>query len=154
MINGVMSKPFIVSRGVRQGDPMSCILFDLGIELLTSNIRNSSIAGIDVPSLDEAVKVSLFADDTTVILAEHDSFSDLMVLLDDWCAVSRAKFNVEKTEIIPIGTEEYRRNLATTRKLSGEGAVIPNNVHIATDKEVTRILGAWVGNDTNPEEPW
>ena len=43
MINGVISDPFIVARGVRQGDPMSCILFDLSIEPLAANIRVSGI---------------------------------------------------------------------------------------------------------------
>ena len=39
-INGVMSDPFKVTRGVRQGDPFSCLLFDLAIELLACKLRN------------------------------------------------------------------------------------------------------------------
>ena len=107
IINGVISSPFRVTRGVRQGDPMLCILFDLGIKPLAANIRASNIEGIDVPNLAEKVKISLFADDTTVILTEHDSFVELIGLLDKWCAVSGAKFNVEKTEIIPLGSTKY-----------------------------------------------
>ena len=154
IINGVVSSPFLVTRGVRQGDPMSCILFDLGIEPLAANIRASNIRGIDVPSLDERVKVSLFADDTTVILTEYDSLSDLTEILNQWCDVSGAKFNVEKTEIIPIGSAEYRRKLVETRKINDEGETVPTSIHIARDREATRILGAWVGNELNPEEPW
>ena len=154
IINGVVSSPFLVTRGVRQGDPMSCILFDLGIEPLAANIRASNIRGIDVPSLDERVKVSLFADDTTVILTEHDSLSDLTEILNQWCDVSGAKFNVEKTEIIPIGSAEYRRKLVETRKINGEGEIVPTSIHIARDREATQILGAWVGNELSPEEPW
>ena len=33
-INGILSKPFHVSRGVRQGDPLSCPIFNLAIEPL------------------------------------------------------------------------------------------------------------------------
>ena len=154
MINGVISEAFLVTRGVRQGDPMSCILFDLSIEPLAANIRTSSIRGIDVPSLDEKVKVSLFADDTTVVLTEHNSFSQLMDILGDWCEMSGAKFNVEKTEVIPIGTPEYRRHLVETRAMNETGETIPAPIHIARDREATRILGAWVGNDVNPTEPW
>ena len=154
IINGVISEPFTVSRGVRQGDPMSCILFNLGIEPLASNIRRSSIKGIDIPKLDEPAKVTLFADDTTVILAENDSLDELMEIMNQWCRVSGAKFNVEKTEIIPLGTDQYRQNLRETRKLNKNGSTIPETVHVASDKEATRILGAWVGNDTDPKEPW
>ena len=39
-INGIMNTPFKVSRGVRQGDPLSCLLFDLAIELLACSLRN------------------------------------------------------------------------------------------------------------------
>ena len=154
IINGMISSPFCVARGVRQGDPMSCILFDLGIEPLAANIRASNIRGIDVPNLGEKVKVSLFADDTTVVLTEHDSFTELIEITDEWCRVSGAKFNVEKTEIIPIGSTEYRKRLTETRRINATGETIPESIHIAHDGSATRILGAWVGNGVDPEEPW
>ena len=37
-INGVFSSPFKVTRGVRQGDPLSCALFDLAIEPLACRL--------------------------------------------------------------------------------------------------------------------
>ena len=131
IINGVISSPFYVTRGVRQGDPMSCILFNLSIELLAANIRASNIRGIDVQKLNKQVKVSLFADDTTVVLTEHDSFTELINLLDKWCEVSGTKFNIEKTEIIPIGTPEYRNKVRETRKINNTEQPIPELIHIA-----------------------
>ena len=98
--------------------------------------------------------MSLFADDTTIILTEHDSFAELTGILDEWCEVSGAKFNVEKTEIIPIRTVEYRKRLVETRKLSNVSGVIPASIHITRDRDATRLLGAWIGNDVDPEEPW
>ena len=154
IVNGVISSPFHVTRGVRQGDPMSCILFDLGIEPLAASIRSSDIRGINVPNLNESIVASLFADDTTVILTEHDSFSSLVEILDEWCEVSGAKLNIQKTEIIPIGSTEYRRELVETRKLNAARETIPDSIHIARDRDATRILGTWVGNEVNPEEPW
>ncbi|KAL1751422.1 hypothetical protein FB107DRAFT_222095, partial [Schizophyllum commune] len=46
--------------------------------------------------------------DTTVYLTEEDDFSVLQRVLDKWCIASKARFNVGKTEIIPIGNKRYR----------------------------------------------
>jgi hypothetical protein len=66
VINGVISSPFRVNRGVRQEDPLSCLLFDLAIEPLATMIRNSNLAGYTIPGLTNKLVTSLFADDTSV----------------------------------------------------------------------------------------
>jgi hypothetical protein len=108
MVNGFKSAPYKVIPGVRQGDPLSCLVFDLAIEPLAATLRASNLKGYDIPGLEERLIVNLFADDTTVFLSKTDKFSDLQNILDLWCTASTAKFNINKTAIIPIGTEEYR----------------------------------------------
>ena len=100
------------------------------------------------------MKVSLFADDTTVVLTENDSFSGLIEILNSWYVVSGAKFNVEKTEITPVGTEDYRKHLMETRTLRPAGERIPDSIHITHDGTTTRLLGAWVGNNVNRTASW
>jgi hypothetical protein len=56
IINGTISEPFKVSRGVRQGDPLSCLLFNLAIEPLANSIRKSNINGYQIPGLDDSLK--------------------------------------------------------------------------------------------------
>lgn len=70
-----------------------------------------------------------------------------MQILDRWCAASGAKFNKEKTEIIPIGTLHYREELIRTRKPTPESNELPNHIHIAKDGEAMCILGAWYRNE-------
>lgn len=74
-INGEFSTPFHVTRGVRQGDPLSCALFDLAIEPLACRLRNDpTLKGFASPGQEEKILVSMFADDTTIYLSKEDRF--------------------------------------------------------------------------------
>jgi exonuclease III len=154
MVNGVQSSRFKVTRGVRQGDPLSCLLFNIAIEPLACLIRNSSLKGLNIPEYEGKTIVSLFADDTTVYLSNQDSFETLQNILKTWCLGSRARFNVGKTEIIPIGGQQYREKVLENRKLNENQSTIEANIHIAADKEPVRLLGAWIGNEVPENTQW
>ncbi len=154
MINGTLSKVYRIYRGVRQGDPLSCLLFDLAIEPLSSMIRKSTIRGFDIPKCEEVLKAVLFADDTTVYLSAHDEFATLQKVLDTWCSAAKAKFNIGKTEIIPIGSEAFREEMASTYRDTGAWRDYPRNVHMAQNGEAVRILGAFFGNGVNQADVW
>jgi hypothetical protein len=53
-------KPFPVKSGMRQGYPLSPLLFDIVLEFLARTIRQEEIKGIQIGN--ETVKISLFAD--------------------------------------------------------------------------------------------
>ena len=135
MINGCLSKTFKITRGVRQGDPLSCLLFDLAIEPLAASLRASNLRGYSIPGAAERLIATLFADDTTTFLHKEDSFTDLMTILDTWCTASGAKFNKDKTEIIPLGLPEYRAQLIGTRRPTPASDPLPDHIHIAEDGE-------------------
>ena len=155
-INGVFSKPYKITRGVRQGDPLSCALFDLAIESLACRLRNDpQLHGYNIPGSEEKLITSLFADDTSIFLSQNDRMDDVQIILDEWCQASGAKFNVGKTEIIPLGTLDHRNQIITTRKLNPlDQTTIDERIRIAEDGEATRMLGAWIGNKTNDATPW
>ena len=155
MVNGELSSPFHVTRGVCQGDPLSCLLFNIAIEPLAELMRSSpTIQGFKIPHLEERVISALFADDAAAYLSKHDKLSDLLIILDTWCLASSAKFNVGKTEIIPVGSKEYWAEVAETRKLNLEDEGFPVGSHVLTDGESARYLGAHIGNNTNDSTPW
>ena len=56
--------------------------------------------------------------------------------------------------MIPIGTPEYRQMITQTRKAHETHEAIPDNIHIAGEGEPVRILGAWIGNNIDPNEQW
>ncbi|KAJ7663724.1 hypothetical protein DFH06DRAFT_924300, partial [Mycena polygramma] len=117
-------------------------------------LRCSELKGYSVPKVLEKVVVKMFADDTTVYLDENDSFDELQRLLAKWCQASSAKFNVSKTEVIPVGSPDYRETLIESRKLNDTDNPIPANIHIAKDGESVRILGGHVGNKISDFAMW
>ena len=155
-INGVLSEPFQVTRGVHQGDPLSCLLFDLAIEPLACKLRNcKDLEGLKIPGIDKRLIVNLFADNTTLFLSKNDHFDTVENLLQTWCKASGAKFNIEKSEIIPISTEAHHLNVANTRKINSEDPTpLDNKIKITRDGDAVRSLGAWVGNKVSDLTPW
>ncbi|KAI0041975.1 hypothetical protein FA95DRAFT_1472705, partial [Auriscalpium vulgare] len=116
--------------------------------------RTPTVRGIQIPGLADPVLVRLFADDTLIFLSAVDKYAEVQLILDLWCAVSGAKFNIDKTEIIPIGKPAHRLTVLTTRKLHPTDAAIPLRVHIADEGESVRYLGGWIGNHADDASPW
>jgi hypothetical protein len=112
-VSGEQSSRYRVTRGVRQGDPISCLLFNLAIEPLAQMIRASDLQGFPCPDREDRIIAALFADDTTVCLSEEDNFAGLDNILEVWCKASGAKFNKGKTQVIPIGPETYRNRVGS-----------------------------------------
>ncbi|EIW86415.1 hypothetical protein CONPUDRAFT_30906, partial [Coniophora puteana RWD-64-598 SS2] len=117
-------------------------------------IRQSNLTGYKTPDMHTRAVVSMFADDTTVFLRKEDDFALLETILTKWCTASGAKFNINKTEVIPIGSPEYRAEVINTRQLSSAQPPLPPNVRIACDGTAVRILGAWIGNDIDEGAIW
>ena len=94
--NGWASNYFTPERGVRQGCPLSPYIFILCAEVLANEIRaNKDIKGITV--CGKEIKISQYADDTTMILdGSKKSFTS--ALLDLELAAYQ-----QETEILWIG---------------------------------------------------
>ncbi|KAI0051952.1 hypothetical protein FA95DRAFT_1463766, partial [Auriscalpium vulgare] len=113
-----------------------------------------ALTGFSIPGCVDKLIINLFADDTLLFLSKTDRYRDVMEILSKWCAASGAKFNIAKTEIIPIGTKAHRDNVVNTRKLSPSDRRIRSDTVIATDGQSSRYLGTWVGNGVDNLIPW
>ena len=81
MNNGFTTGPFALSRGVRQGDPLSPYLFIIALETLAIKVRDDdTIKGITIR--DEPVKLSLFSDDMTCLIKDSSSYINLFVYIN------------------------------------------------------------------------
>ena len=105
--NGLSSDNFRLERGVRQGDPLSPYLFVLAAEVLAVSARqNCNINGISIGK--EETKLLQYADDTTAVLANENSASAFLSLLDSFKDLSGLSINCTKTEAMWIGSSRKK----------------------------------------------
>ena len=115
----------MLSRGVRQGDPLSPYLFILVLGTLAIHKRNdNSIKGIQINN--HKFKLIIFADDLTVFLKDSVSFHRLVATLQIFSQYSGLKVNKEKTEVMNLGPSD----------------VSADELKIEELKKVVKILGA------------
>ena len=102
MNKGYSTGWFKLGKGVRQGCPLSVIMFVLSVELLAENIhRDQNIEGIKINDCE--IKVGQFADDTTGLVSNLTSVERFLVVLEMFSNVSGLKVNRQKTIATWIG---------------------------------------------------
>lgn len=72
LLNGVPGKTFHCKRGVRQGDPLSPLLFVLAADLLQSSLNEAKSVGhlnLPIPMIhNQDFPILQYADDTLIIM--------------------------------------------------------------------------------------
>ena len=113
--NGYYSDKFDVLRSVRQGCPISALLFILVAEILAINVRgNDKIRGITCNN--RSFQITQLADDTTLFLADLESAVISISLFQTFESVSGLTLNLDKSEIIPLG-ENVHKNIILPQEL-------------------------------------
>ena len=109
--NGHASEFIPLKRRVRQGCPLSGMLFILAVEPLAIQIRTSkSMKGLKNGNKES--KVSFYADDTTT-----SSAVALFALLDQFSTLSGLRINKSKTEGLWLGLWKNRSGRRKTSLL-------------------------------------
>ena len=128
--NGYVSHEFKMERGLRQGCPMSPLLFVLAVELLANKIRqDSNLNGIMIN--EKSVRIKQYADDTTLLLKDEIDIREVLSRLKEFENVSGLKINKNKSYLICPGNP-----LLVGSEIEG----------IIVSKEV-KILGVWFDSD-------
>ena len=115
LINGELAGVFSNSRGLRQGNPLSRLLFILVMEALSKLVFKVVEEGVE-EGFEDGVQISnsrskgvltshlLFADDTLIFCQPNESnLGYLKCILLIFEAMSGLRVNLNKSVIIPIG---------------------------------------------------
>lgn len=132
--NGFLSECFQLTRSIRQGCPLSALLYSLVAEPLGLAIKaDTEIKGIRIEGSNIQEPIYLYADDTTLLVEDIQSVDKAMGIVEKYCKGSGAKVNIEKSLCMRIGNVE----------------TLPQHMHFKEEGEHIKILGIWMGMDFN-----
>ena len=100
LVNGFQSVAFDICQGVRQGDPLSPLLFNIVIEPLLSYLCYY-FRGFKLPGL--TFKASAFADNILLGLSPQADFQKAQDCLKLYSQASNAKINPDKCQTLVLG---------------------------------------------------
>ena len=106
--NGTTTAYFPITRGARQGDPLSGYLFIIALELLSQKIRSDDqIHGIKIG--EHEIKLTQYVDDMTVFVSDKPSAKRLFKILEMFKLASGLQMNIDKTEGVWLGRNKDKQ---------------------------------------------
>ena len=104
MTNGWRSETFPLARGIRQGCPLSPLLFALALEPLAESIRlHTEVRGVRMGNMEH--KIALYADDILLFLTSpRQTVSAILKIFHKFSLISGYTINLTKSEAMPLGT--------------------------------------------------
>ena len=104
MNNGYMTLSIHLRRGLRQGCPLSLILYCIIAETLANEIRlNTKIRGYHAPGKQETTKITQYADDTILITSDINSIHYTLASFDTYYKASGCKLKQSKLKGLIVG---------------------------------------------------
>jgi exonuclease III len=140
---GFSSENFGITRGVRQGCPLSAYLFIVVAEILAIKIRNNKgIKGIKIGNSE--VKVVQMADDTTSFLQDVKSLEETLATLEQFQKYAGLKLNETKSEAMWLGkardSNDKPLNLKWVKGTKGLGIFFSYDSKEMEEKNFTKKL--------------
>lgn len=114
LLNGVPGKTFHCRRGVKQGDPLSPLLFVLAADLLQLILNKGielGLLNLPIPAPSPDFPVIQYADDTLIILeASASQLFFLKGVLQSFSDSIGLKINFCKSMMVPINLSNEKLN--------------------------------------------
>ena len=107
MINGHIAKEFKIGRGVRQGCPLSMLIYVIFQEPLYQALEKSrKLVPMDIPEPNN--KAVGYADDTTICVKNDEGIVETFNIIDKFQKASNSKINLKKTKMYGFGGWDRR----------------------------------------------
>lgn len=101
VINQNIQPALYPTRGVKQGDPLSALLFILTIEPLGNMLRSHEEYGVCI-NADHTATSTFFADDSTLLSNSIAHLQAQLVVVAEYCDGSGAKLNLSKSTLLAL----------------------------------------------------
>lgn len=127
-LNGWLAAPITQARGLRQGDPLSPLLFNIAFEpMLRTLLSHSSLHGFPIPdsctrqtrlSLQSTIQIKFlaYADDLLIFLRSPGEWQSLQQLLLTYSEASNAKMNLSKTTMLSLTGKHHEEWISIARE--------------------------------------
>ena len=101
-VNEVESEWFETRVGVRQGDTLSPLLFNIFINGIVGRIKEGG-GGVKIG--DERVPILLFADDMVLMDESEEELKKLVDGVEDYCKEWHLGVNIDKTKVLVVSKD-------------------------------------------------
>ena len=103
-INGQLGSPFSSETGVKQGDPLSPLLFGIFIDRIEEFLKDKH-PNLGARLEDNIIQVLLYADDLALLAENPGDMQRLLNCLHDFCIVSGLQVSIKKSEIVVLNSQ-------------------------------------------------
>ena len=105
---GHISKPFLMTNGVRQGCPISPQLFLLVVELLAQKLKqDENIIGLNPHEADTPTKILQYCDDTSLFLHNLEDMKISISHLNGFAKFSDLLLNLNKSYALSVTGDHF-----------------------------------------------
>ena len=154
---GSLTCPFPFAKGIRQGCPLSGLLYSIAIEPLLQMLRrNMGNNGLVMPDSDTSLTVSAYADDISIFVGNDQDFDIVDNVYKLYSRASAASLNYHKSQGLWVGSWINRIDHPLGFKWNNQGLKFlgvhlgnsnnytQQNWQMCQDK-LTKALGRWKG---------
>ena len=163
-LNNSEGSYFVSHKGVRQGDPLSPILFNFVADCLARMVRQAQshnlLCGLADHLIDKGVAILQYADDTILCIKDDTEMAtNLKLLLYLYELMSGLKINFDKSEVTMIHGDDSRQLVFAEIFNCQTGSfpikylgvpVSPGRLHVkdwlSLEEKILKKLSAWKGS--------